>query len=342
MKAESTGIAMPWKATLCLTYLCNLRCGFCHIWERRPEGELSFEEWDRVLVRAPRFLWVDLTGGEPLVRPDFPRILDAVIVRHRPLVVHFPTNGSFPARLPELASRVRGSRLVVTVSIDGPPAVHDRMRGVEGSFARAVESLRTLRTLPGVRSAAGMTLTSENEQEVGATLAALRREIPGFREADLHLNFAQVSAHYYGNSRDDFREAGALPPSRLEAWPPSALAQTWLERRYRALLPRFLATRRSPLPCRSLTASVFIGPKGDVHPCITDSRTVGNLRAHNYDLRALLASPSGRELRAAIVRGDCPHCWTPCEAFPTLIDHLPGARALLRSASLLSPPREPS
>ena len=24
--------------------------------------------------------------------------------------------------------------------------------------------------------------------------------------------------------------------------------------------------------------------------------------------------------RAAIADGDCPHCWTPCEAYPTIID----------------------
>lgn len=319
--------ALPWKATLCLTYLCNLRCSFCHIWERRPEGELTFEEWDRILAKAPRFLWVDLTGGEPLVRQDFPAILDAVVARHRPLVVHFPTNGSFPGRLTELAARARGSRLVVTVSIDGPPELHDTMRGVAGSFAKATESLRVLRSLPGVQAAAGMTLTSQNEHEVVATTRALSDAVPGFRAEDLHLNFAQISSHYYGNSPADFREATGLPDSPIMPWPPSVLARTWLERRYRALLPKFLATRRSPIPCKSLTASVFVGPKGEVHPCITDSRIAGNLRAYDYDLRTLLGSDEARRLRDAVAGGDCPHCWTPCEAFPTLVESAPGARA---------------
>lgn len=329
----------PWKATLCLTYVCNLRCGFCRIWERRPEGELSVEEWERVLDRAPRFAWIDLTGGEPLLHPGFAEILAIAATKHRPLILHFPTNGSFPGRLLESIrglKRPRGTRLVVTVSVDGPPELHDRMRGVSGSFARAAESLRRLRELPGIHAAAGMTLTAENETAVTETVKALARDVPGFRDRDLHLNLAQVSSHYYGNAPGDFREASGLRADAITPWPPSALAQSWLERRYRSLVPRFLATRRSPLPCRSLSASVFISPTGDVHPCITDERVAGNVREADYDLARVLDGDRATTLRNAISTGSCPHCWTPCEAFPTIIDHLPTARTLLHSAQLLS------
>lgn len=339
MSAAAARGPVPWKATLCLTYLCNLRCGFCRIWERRPSGEMDAHEWRLVLSKAPRFLWIDLTGGEPLLHPEFDEIMAAVIAIHRPLVVHFPTNGSFPGRIAASAERVRGSRLVVTVSIDGPPELHDRMRGTPGSFAKAAESLRLLRALPGVRAAAGLTVTSENEHAVGDTARALAEAVPGFGAADLHLNFAQVSSHYYGNDPSMFREAAGLPNAPSTSWPPSAVVQSWLERRYRALLPRFLRDRRTPVPCRSLTASLFISPTGDVHPCITDARIAGRLREADYDLRRLLASHEARALREKIAAGDCPHCWTPCEAYPTLIDRLPGARAVLRAAASIVPPR---
>jgi MoaA/NifB/PqqE/SkfB family radical SAM enzyme len=320
---------LPWKATLCLTYLCNLRCGFCRIWERRPKNELTLEEWTRILTRSPRLLWIDLTGGEPTVRSDFGDILESCAAIARPWLLHFPTNGSFPERLRGLKKRTRRARLVATVSIDGPRAVHDRMRGVEGSFDRCVESIRVLRE-EGVTVAAGMTVTAENESTAAELLSDLERLVPGFTERDLHVNLAQVSEHYYGNTREMFREALDVPRIGQSLWPPATVLQSWLERRYRRLMPAFLETRRTPIPCRSLQSSVFVSPMGLVHPCITDSRVVGDLRACDYDLSGLLESEEAGRLRNEIASGRCPHCWTPCEAYPTIIESVPGAGAALR------------
>ena len=75
-----------------------------------------------------------------------------------------------------------------------------------------------------------------------------------------------------------------------------------------------------------MSASCFISPNGDVHPCITDDRVAGNLRRENYDLRRVFASPEADRLRAAIAEGDCPHCWTPCEAYPTILASALGRR----------------
>lgn len=321
-------MTLPWKASFCLTYVCNLRCGFCRIWERRPKGELSAEEWEKILAKSPRLKWIDFTGGEPTARPDLHEILDSALRHHKPWLVHFPTNGSFPDRLKPLAGFARRGRIAVTVSIDGPRALHDRMRGVDGSFAKAVEALRILRAMPGIRSVAGMTLSAENEDAVGETVRELEREIPGFDRRDLHVNLAQVSEHYYGNAPDHFREAARVPDHPLDFRSPSALAYSLVERRYRKLLPRFLSARRSPLPCCGLEASVFVSPMGLVHPCITDPRVVGNLRERDYDLRAVLEDDKARRVRGEIAAGRCPHCWTPCEAFPTIIESW-GARKLM-------------
>lgn len=319
---EANKSPLPWKATLCLTYVCNLHCTFCDIWERRPKGELTFEEWETILRKAPRFRWVDLTGGEPTVRKDFHAIMEAVIGYHDPMVLHFPTNGSFPDRLKDLEKLTDRARIVVTVSIDGPRELHDTMRGTPGSFDKCVESLNVLRSIRGVKSVAGMTLTAENESAVDATRAAIAEKVPGFSMRDLHVNLAQVSEHYYGNSTESFQEARKIPEAPLAFWPPSSIAGSLIERRYRALLPKFIETRRCPIPCRSLTASVFVSPMGLVHPCITDPRVAGSLREFDLDLKQLLLSDGATRLRRDVDEGKCPHCWTPCEAYPTILEPL--------------------
>lgn len=311
----------PWKATLCLTYVCNLRCGFCRIWRRRPNDEFTLDEWKLLLARAPRFLWVDVTGGEPTMRADFHDLLDAIVEKHRPWLLHFPTNGSFPDRLGGLERFARKTRLVVTVSIDGPREVHDHMRGVPGSFDLAIESLKRLRKTRGVKAVAGMTLSAENEDAVDATVGDIRSRISDFEAGDLHMNLAQVSEHYYGNGESDFKPARSFPPSTVTLWPPTAAAESFLERRFHELVPDFLRSRRTPLPCRSMAASIFVSPNGLVYPCISDQRPVGNLREHDYDLRRLLDTDRASELRREIEGGSCAHCWTACEAFPTIIEH---------------------
>jgi len=122
-----------------LTWNCNLRCVHCYINAvpgGRP-GELGREEAlsvARQLVEAGVPLVV-LSGGEPLLRRDFWDIVGALDgVR-----VGLSSNGTLIGR--SVAERLAAAGVAyVGVSIDSPdPAVHDRIRGVPGSFRRALE-----------------------------------------------------------------------------------------------------------------------------------------------------------------------------------------------------------
>ena len=81
------------------------------------------------------------------------------------------------------------------------------------------------------------------------------------------------------------------------------------------------------MPCRSLTSSVFVAPTGEVHPCTVYARPLGN--AWETPLPALLSSPEAEEARRAVREDKCPGCWSPCEAYQTILSNLP--RALLRA-----------
>jgi hypothetical protein len=57
-----------------------------------------------------------------------------------------------------------------------------------------------------------------------------------------------------------------------------------------------------------------------------------------FDLRALWESDRRRQLRTDVVEERCSHCWTPCEAYPTILGNLARA-ATSRSGSHLEPAR---
>lgn len=137
--------AMPVQASLTLTLRCNLNCPFCYerAWHAAPEAELSADEWVNVLreLDGMSVLRVRLCGGEPLLSPAFrPLVREMPRTRMRFRVI---TNGTLlDADLArELADSGRCEG--VQISLDGPEAAHDAIRG-RGNFNRATAAIRRL------------------------------------------------------------------------------------------------------------------------------------------------------------------------------------------------------
>jgi MoaA/NifB/PqqE/SkfB family radical SAM enzyme len=323
---------LPYKLTLILASRCPTRCTFCSIWRNPQEGELSPEEWGRFFASARHSVWTNLSGGEIFQRADLPAILDELAARLPGLcLVTFPTTGYFPDRLIDGCERlVRAGvpRVLVTISLDGPPATHDRLRGREGAHARACEAMRALRAarLPRVEAYFGMTLLPENHGEADATVRAAAEAVPGTTARDFHFNLGMESGHYYRNLGSGTRApAGALAAverHRRGGLGPVAL----LERAYQRRVGRYLATGRSPVPCSALRASVFVDSKGVVYPCSIYDRPLGSLRENGYDLGRVLSAGEARAARADVVADRCPGCWTPCDAYPSLLTALASRR----------------
>jgi len=85
---------------------------------------------------------VTLSGGEPMVRPDWEQIVHA-LVGHG-LTVDLISNGlSLDAG--KAARLAKAGIRHVSLSVDGDGPVHDRLRGVPGAFTRAMDAARALR-----------------------------------------------------------------------------------------------------------------------------------------------------------------------------------------------------
>jgi MoaA/NifB/PqqE/SkfB family radical SAM enzyme len=73
-------ISQPISAGCIVTGECNLRCEFCYgDYESLPHDEISAKDWERIFVnlRSLGLMRVDLSGGEPTLRPDLPEIVQA-------------------------------------------------------------------------------------------------------------------------------------------------------------------------------------------------------------------------------------------------------------------------
>jgi MoaA/NifB/PqqE/SkfB family radical SAM enzyme len=322
---------LPFRATFAVTSRCELRCGMCGIWRSRPGAELTTAEIERFFAGAGWLSWLNLTGGEIFARPDAEAILEAAVRRCRALcLLNFPTNGQETGRIVDAVQRIVVAgpvpRAVVTVSVDGPRAVHDAIRGVPGAWERAVATFRGLAALRSRRFSVllGFTAQAANAGTFSEMLAELAREDARITAADVHVNLAHVSPAYYRNAgfagEPAAGEALALlaEVSRRRGAPALDLTAR-LERAYRSRAATWLATRRTPLPCQAAASNCFIDPQGEVYACSSATTPIGSLRDHGFDLGPLWASARRREARADVRAGRCPQCWTPCEAHPSIL-----------------------
>ena len=141
------------------TMRCNLHCEFCYVGDLlNIEGEWRQEMPLEILKRAfpdQDGLQVSLTGGEIFMRKDILGVMN--VFREKGYVCgYLTTNGTIinderAAALAELASA--GFLRHISVSIDGPGQLHDKARGVAGTFERTAAGLQRLQAAARARHA---------------------------------------------------------------------------------------------------------------------------------------------------------------------------------------------
>jgi len=309
-----------------VTRRCNLRCRICFYSQEidRPPGrekELSLEEIDAVAARLGRLDSLLLSGGEPFLREDLADICARFHRRCRIASIHLPSNGLLTDRVnpvcKEILHRLPGVRLILSLSLDGTEAVHDRLRGAPGSFRAAVETARALSTLrresPALRINIITVVSGENLHDVLplADWVAANLDVDGHGPSPLR-----------GLARDP-----ALSPPTAEEWRRLAAAllpyhQRWLERSRRSRLRRALAFNRFrylyglygrvlaggtlPFPCTAGKNIAVLEPDGNVRLCEL-TPPVGNVRHSRFNLKAVLGGADARRGRQAARSCSCTH-----------------------------------
>lgn len=138
------GLDAPICLTWELTYACNLQCVHCLSSSgRRDPRELSTEQARALIDEFARLqiFYVNIGGGEPMVRPDFFEIIEHAIASG--VGVKFSTNGAF---IDEDAARRLAAMdyLDIQISLDGlDAATNDAVRGA-GSFDTAIAAMERL------------------------------------------------------------------------------------------------------------------------------------------------------------------------------------------------------
>ncbi|HEX4913094.1 MAG TPA: radical SAM protein [Vicinamibacterales bacterium] len=261
---------------------CNCRCVMCDIWKANAERrEISPEDLSRHIeaIRGLRVERVMLTGGEPLLHRNLWALcsqLQALRIR-----ITLVTTGLL---LETHARDVAACVDTVVVSLDGPRAVHDRIRRVSGGFDRVAKGLMAIHArTPTPRLIARSVVQRENAGAIAETIAAAR-----------HMGFDEISFLAADVSSPAFNRPSPWPESRaraialdaqgiaaLEAAIDSAVIQHrgWFDHGFiaggRASLDRIaqyfraiLGTCEFPkVHCNAPWVSAVLEPGGTLRPC---------------------------------------------------------------------------
>ena len=153
-------IAVAWL----ITGRCNLHCCYCKWTDQRRVEELGTEAVKDMIDQMKRagVRLISFTGGEPLVRSDIGEIIR--YVKDSGLVCKLNTNGMLVESHLEDLRRLD----LLQISIDGPPAVQDHLRG-EGTAEKAARAIELARKA-GVRVQLIACLTRDNVQRMDEVL----------------------------------------------------------------------------------------------------------------------------------------------------------------------------
>lgn len=132
-----------------LTRRCNLRCIHCYC--NLPAGdrqakarELPAADWERILRETAELgcLWMVITGGEPLLHPEFRRIFRSA--RDCGLLLTLFTNGVLiDEGMADFLAEVAPFRVEITM-YGATAATYEGVTRVPGSFDRAIAAVERL------------------------------------------------------------------------------------------------------------------------------------------------------------------------------------------------------
>lgn len=316
----------PARAVVALTRRCNLRCRICRTYTLPPGREMTAPEVELLCRGMPALAWLDLTGGEPMLRADVEEVFAAVLRASPALaVLHFPTNGWLTERAvacARLAARERPDvALLVTVSLDGPPELHDRLRGRPGSFERAARTFDALRRIDGVQTFVGTTVGPHNRDHLAALREHLEARLEGFEDRWWHWNRLQLSRHFFANEELETAAPGddraLIREHARRRFPPRSPVDL-MELGFLVNLEAYVRGEPVGVACQSLHRACFVSADGLLYPCHVYDRPVLDLRQHGFRVAQLWDRPEVRAARRDVLALACGGCFTPCEAYPML------------------------
>jgi MoaA/NifB/PqqE/SkfB family radical SAM enzyme len=309
---------------LFINSICNQKCEHCFYWKNlNRRDDLTRDELFALSRSLGRIENLNLSGGEPFLRPDFGEICRQFISYNRVRQIYVPTNGYFTERtVKQVKETLKEKSLelfVAEISLDGLGEFHKKFRGSPGAFDKAMETYDALAKLQEqdsrLRIHAISTATDVNMDEIRRLTTYLFDRCPKMD----HHNLALI--------RGDRKNPSLQGPSLLEYQNLYGYVRSlWASReqgRYGAEVEPMLqwaktqtaAAQTQVVPCRAGRLTAVVYSNGDVSVC-EHHDSIGNLREKSFP--EIWNAPSTQALRKSIDAKEC-YCTNEVFLWPSMV-----------------------
>jgi radical SAM protein with 4Fe4S-binding SPASM domain len=298
---RSADLRIPISGSLDLTYRCNLRCIHCYLGQTPLRQEFPRHEMStgRILsvideMTEAGCLFLLITGGEPLLREDFPEIYGHA--KQRGLITTVFTNGTrITDRILDLFGDLPPR--MVEISLYGATAsTYESVTGVPGSYEKCLIGLQRLL-----------------ERNITVRLKTILMTI------NRHEFYAigDMARHFGVKFRFDAAIFpcldGDLSPLRLRVSPQEAVEKEFSDPDRAEEWRRYFRSLQGPLPnddlynCGAGRTGFHIDPTGRLQPCLMANDITSDLSTRDFlsGWHDIIAQVKGKKAGNAFACNQC-------------------------------------
>jgi len=312
----------PIQVTLFVTARCNIRCKMCFYWEpveTKNTGEITLEEVEKISKNMPPFFWLIISGGEPFVRKDLPKIIKTFYDNNGIRHLSIPTNATYAQQtiqaMREILTECPQLSLNLNLSLNGIGKSHDELCQQKGVFEKFLVTYKKITALKeefkNIGLGLSITHSKYTQEELGIIIDFVVNNLPGIDNIAMQLvrgrpkqkSALNVDIRYYKNAVKKIEDYTVQKKIRSFQTAMSGVifARDMVMRRIIANT----AKSGFQIPCLAGRISLVIDEHANVYPCEMLA-SVGSLRENDYDIKKIL---KGGVLQEAIKKIKEEHCY---------------------------------
>jgi AdoMet-dependent heme synthase len=310
---------------LFITSICNLTCEHCFYWRSlNQKDDLTFEEIVSLSEELGKIENLNLGGGEPFIRKEFAEVCRTFIRNNGVRQIYCPTSGYFTERTVSALTNILENEnhlelFAIELSLDGTQEFHNRFRGNDRSFQKAMETYDALAEMQKrdsrLRIHSISTATATNLDEIRNLTSFLFERCP------------QMDHHNLALIRGDRKNPSLQGPQLVaytklyeyvrQLWAPreSGRFGSSVEPMLQWAKTRTAEAKTQVVPCRAGVLSAVVYANGDVSVC-ESHHPLGNLRQKKFS--EIWSSREAQNLRQSIACKEC-YCTNEVFLWPSIV-----------------------
>ena len=308
----------------------------CYPEIKKHRNDLTLEQFEQLFQSKvlTNLVFLLITGGEPFLRKDLREICFLAVKTIPGLKqLRLASNGLLTEKIieqVEMICREAGIPLSLKISIDGVGERHDRLRGIDGAFEKAMNTLQGLEELRTKKSldlslSVSFTVLDENVDQIKDVYSLIEgRDIDFFFKPG--HDFCHETNRKGGGSNLTISENTRKKMIEFmhfffenDFGNKHSFANSGRKIFYHEMYNFLQNPEKLHVSCSAGFSSFLILSGGEVYACSSHSAgrmALGNLTDNTLD--EIWFSKKARKIRNMIKQGKC-SCYTGCDLAPSII-----------------------